>query len=98
MTNARASSALFLALLLSPGLATPVPAQQRGTDTRQSHLSIFGPKEKDGQILSYRYLGASTDVVMRGPSLAPQARIKLRWEVGRDLSRSILIEGRLPGS
>jgi len=78
MTNARASFALFLALLLFPGLAKPVPAQQRGTETRPSHLSIFGPTEKDGQILSYRYLGASTEVVMRGTSRAPQARIKLK--------------------
>lgn len=76
--NVRAFFALFLVLLLFPGMAAPSTAPQRGTADKPSQLRVFDVKEKDGQILSYRYLGASTDVVMRGTDRAPEARIKLK--------------------
>jgi hypothetical protein len=45
---------------------------------KPSQLRMVEVPEKNGQILSYRYLGASTEVIMRGTPLAPQARINLK--------------------
>jgi hypothetical protein len=41
-------------------------------------LNVVEIKDPDGQILSYRHLAGSTEVVMRGTSLAPQARVALK--------------------
>jgi len=56
----------------------PLAAQRRGSPDRPSQLHVKDLNEKDGQILSYRYLGASTEVTMRGTSVAPGAHIKLK--------------------
>jgi hypothetical protein len=50
-----------------PTQAPPAPA-----------LKVVELREADGQILSYRHLGASTEVYMRGTKLAPDARVKLK--------------------
>ena len=61
------------------GMAATSPAtQRRSTPERPSQLRVVEVKEKDGQILSYRYLGPSTEVMMRGTSIAPGAHIKLK--------------------
>jgi hypothetical protein len=65
-------------LLLLGIAAMPLAAQQQGSRDRASQLQIVDVPEKDGQILSYRYLGASTEVTMRGTSVAPDAHIKLK--------------------
>ena len=41
-------------------------------------LRVVEVKEPDGQILSYRHLAGSTEVVMRGTGLAPKAQVKLK--------------------
>jgi hypothetical protein len=41
-------------------------------------LKVVELRESDAQILSYRHLGASTEVHMRGTKLAPEARVKLK--------------------
>lgn len=64
--------------LLLLGIAMPLVAQRRGTPERPSQLRVVEIKEKDGQILSYRYLAPSTEVMMRGTSIAPGAHIKLK--------------------
>ena len=43
-----------------------------------AQLKVIEVKEPDGQILSYRHLAGSTEVVMRGTRLAPRAEIKLK--------------------
>ena len=58
--------------------AIPLVAQHRGTLERPSQLRVVEVKEKDGQILSYRYLAPSTEVTMRGTSIAPGAHVKLK--------------------
>jgi hypothetical protein len=65
-------------LLLLGIAAMPLAAQRQGSSDRASQLQIVEIPEKDGQILSYRYLGASTEVTMRGTSVAPDAHIKLK--------------------
>jgi hypothetical protein len=71
----RRVSSTFLLLGVSAFLfVTPVHA----LEDKPSQLSSFNVDQKDGQILSYRYLGASTEVTMRGTSRAPDARIKLK--------------------
>ena len=56
----------------------PLAAQRRGSPERPSQLRVVEVKEKDGQILSYRYLASSTEVMMRGTSIARGAHIKLK--------------------
>ena len=69
---------LLLVCLLMLVLARPLAAEKRGGDDKPSQLQTVTVPEKDGQILSYRYLGASTEIAMRGTTLAPQAHIKLK--------------------
>ena len=45
---------------------------------RTAQLKAVELKEPNGQILSYRHLGGSIEVFMRGTKLAPDARIKLK--------------------
>jgi hypothetical protein len=59
---------LPLALLAQRPVSTPKPSQLKAVEVN----------EQNGQILSYRYLGGTTEVAMRGTSLAPEARIKLK--------------------
>jgi hypothetical protein len=68
-----AGSILMLAMV-----ATVALAQRRGTADRPSQLHIHSVNEPNGQILSYRYLAASTDVTMRGTAIAPEAHIRLK--------------------
>jgi hypothetical protein len=68
----------FYVLLLILAAAVTLAAQRRGTPNRPSQLRTVEIKEPNGQILSYRYLAASTDVTMRGTKLAPQAHIRLK--------------------
>lgn len=56
---------------MSPSLAAQHNAQL-------APLNTFEVKEPDGQILSYRYQGVATDVLLQGTSRAPKARIKLK--------------------
>jgi hypothetical protein len=56
----------------------PLSAQRNAASERPSQLRVVEVKETDGQILSYRYLAPSTEVVMRGTSIAPGAHIKLK--------------------
>jgi len=41
-------------------------------------LSVVEIRDPDGQILSYRHLAGSTEVLMRGSSVAPSARVSLK--------------------
>ena len=66
-----------VACLLLMGTAALSAEKERAVDA-PSQLQVVEVAEKNGQILSYRYLGASTEVVMRGTKLAPQARINLK--------------------
>ena len=65
-------------MLFLLGLAAPLSAEKRGDSDKPSQLREVTVPQKDGQILSYRYLGASTEVAMRGTKLAPQAHINLK--------------------
>lgn len=72
-----------LALILALASAAPLRANDKdkgrarlGEQTQQ--LRVVELKHRDGQILSYRHLAGSTDVVMRGTALSPQAQIKLK--------------------
>ena len=58
--------------------ATSLYAEKGSTVDAPSQLQVVEVPEKNGQILSYRYLGSSTEVVMRGTKLAPQARVNLK--------------------
>jgi hypothetical protein len=68
---------LVLFLLLGTLVVAPAAAQRNIPD-RLAQLKIVDVKEPDGQILSYRYLGGSSDIEMRGTRLAPNARIRLK--------------------
>jgi hypothetical protein len=59
-------------------LPLAILAQHPVTTTNPSQLTAVEVNEKNGQILSYRYLGGTSDVAMRGTTLAPDARIKLK--------------------
>lgn len=62
-----------------PGVTVlPLTAQSGGAARKPAELKVVEIKEKDGQILSYRHLAGSTEVVMKGTRLAPEARIKLK--------------------
>lgn len=69
---------LVACLLLVGATAVPLLAQQRAAVGKPAELKVVEIKEKDGQILSYRHLAGSTEVMMRGTSLAREARIKLK--------------------
>ena len=69
----------LLALLFLLGIgAMPLSGQRQGAPERPSQLREVKVAEKDGQILSYGYLAASTEVTMRGTAIAPGAHIKLK--------------------
>lgn len=68
---------LVSSLLLLGVTALPLAAQQRAVG-KPAELKVIEVKEKDGQILSFRHLTASTEVRMRGTDLAPEARIQLK--------------------
>jgi hypothetical protein len=57
--------------------ASPLVAQLHGQENI-APLEMLRVKEPHGQILSYRYLSGSTEVLMRGTRLASDARIKLK--------------------
>ena len=65
-----------IGLLLIALAVFPAAAQRRADGPAQ--LSVIDVKEPDGQILSYRFLGVSTDVRMRGTRRAPEARARLK--------------------
>jgi hypothetical protein len=69
---------LLASVFLLGSVAMPVAAQRRGTPERPSQLQVVELKQSDGQILSYRYLAASTEVIMRGTPRATGAHIKLK--------------------
>jgi hypothetical protein len=53
-------------------------AQTQTFAQQTPQLRVIEVKEPDGQILSYRHLAGSTEVLMRGTRLAPKAQIKLK--------------------
>lgn len=63
-------------MLLVVASATASPAQTLAQ--QPVRLRVIEVKEPAGQILSYRHLAASTEVLMRGTRLAPKAQIKLK--------------------
>jgi hypothetical protein len=65
-------------LLAGIVIAGPQVADPVRQATQASTLKVVELREPDGQILSYRHLGASTEVYMRGTRLAPEARVKLK--------------------
>jgi hypothetical protein len=66
----------FLLLLGLTGM--PSNAQPPGAREKPAQLHTKDLQVKNGQILSYRYLSGSADVVMNGTELAPGARIRLK--------------------
>lgn len=56
----------------------PAAAGERGRPERAAQLRVIELHEPDGQILSYRHLAGSTEVHMRGTTLAPEAHVKLK--------------------
>lgn len=69
------------ALCLGIGVLPLALLAQRPVSTaKPAYLKAVDVMEKDGQILSYRYLGGTTEVAMRGTALAPDARIRLKVE------------------
>lgn len=66
-------------LLLGIGILPRVLLAQTPVSTpKSSQLKAIEVTEKNGQILSYRYLGGTTEVAMKGTALAPDAHIKLK--------------------
>ena len=61
-----------LLLIFARAMVSPAAAQL------PVQLRVVEVKEPDGQILSYRHLAGSTEVVMRGTGLAPKAQVKLK--------------------
>jgi len=61
--------------LLLAAATIPLPA---ASPAAPAQLKIIEVKQADGEILSYRHLAGSTDVLMRGTRLTPQARIRLK--------------------
>jgi hypothetical protein len=56
----------------------PGTMNRGGTVDAIPELSVVEIRDPDGQILSYRHLAGSTEVVMRGTRLAPRARVTLK--------------------
>jgi len=71
-TALRAIAGVALATLTM----APVAGNNRATDTPP--LLRIEVREPGGQVLSYRHLAGSTDVVMRGTRLAREAQVKLK--------------------
>ena len=55
-----------------------VARAERRPPERTAQLRVVELREPDGQILSYRHLAGSTEVHMRGTTLAPDAHVKLK--------------------
>lgn len=69
----------LMLMLLGLWLTTVVAGERtRIRATKVQPLTIVEVKERDGQILSYRHLGGSTAIHMRGTRRAPDARIKVK--------------------
>jgi hypothetical protein len=68
----------LLLTLLAVASATAAPADGQTLAEQPVRLKVIEVKEPEGQILSYRHLAASTEVLMRGTRLAPKAQIKLK--------------------
>ena len=66
---------LLAATLTAPGSTSR--AQDR-TAAKPNQLKLIELKEPDGEILSYRHLGGSTEVRMHGTRRVPDARVKLK--------------------
>jgi hypothetical protein len=66
------------ALLVVLGMTAPAQATERSAPEKAAQLRVVAVTEPEGQILSYRHLAGSTDVHMRGTSLARDARVKLK--------------------
>ena len=60
------------------GVTAPLLLAQQPSPQRSAPITVVNVKEKDGQILSYRYMSGAAEVTMRGTKLAPEARIKLK--------------------
>jgi hypothetical protein len=56
----------------------PIARAERRPSERAAQLRVIELREPDGQILSYRHLAGSTEVHMRGTTLAPNAHVKLK--------------------
>ena len=78
LSRIHSTTPLLASLFLLGSVAIPLAAQRRGAPERPSQLQVVEVKQNDGQILSYRYLAASTEVTMRGTPRAPGAHIKLK--------------------
>jgi hypothetical protein len=86
MTGRRSNKLVLYLRRISPShlffgiglLPLALIAQRPVSTTRPSQLKAVEVNEKNGQILSYRYLGGTTEVAMRGTFRAPDARIKLK--------------------
>lgn len=66
-------------MLVIVALATTTsPAAVREALSSSDTLRVVQVSEPDGQILSFRHLGDSTEVEMRGTKRAPGARVKLK--------------------
>src|SRR5687768_17112114 len=63
-------------LVLASATASHADGQTLAPPT--ARLRVIEVKEPEGQILSYRHLAASTEVLMRGTRLAPKAQVKLK--------------------
>jgi hypothetical protein len=77
VSNQSRVSAAVLVVLAS---ATVMSNDRATTATaeRVAQLRVVELNQPDGQILSYRHLAGSTEVLMRGTELAPEARVKLK--------------------
>lgn len=67
-----------LLTLLVLASAAVSPADGQTLAEHPVRLRVIEVKEPEGQILSYRHLATSTEVLMRGTRLAPKAQIKLK--------------------
>jgi hypothetical protein len=76
--------------------AMPLTAQQRNAIEEPGQLKVIQVREPDGQVLSYGDLSRPTEVWMRGPSLAREARLKLKIQ-GASSSSVFFVRKRRPG-
>jgi hypothetical protein len=66
-------------MLLLVLTSTDLLGRQASSQPAQtSALKVVELREPDAEILSYRHLGASTEVHMRGTKLTPEARVKIK--------------------
>lgn len=64
--------------LLAPGVRSLNAAGPPQAPPAATALKVVELREPDGQILSYRHLAGSTDVLLRGTRLASDARVKMK--------------------